>query len=967
MVSVLLSVSISDLKPNPQDTSAFYLENIYQLQVFENTNISRPSIPPALAKPPAFSPSRYAIWVNSLWFLSLLVSLWAAMGAMLFRDWKFIHSSLTRPQWSDETSEKHARRIAIFSEGMFGPYIRWEVGHDTIYLHFALLLFIAGSLIYLFNINRTVFYAVVWWVGYMTISYAGATASVFVKPHDLFATPLSSLALRIYLSISYVVSQVCSYLPPLHGFRDNITRHHRDLRDRYGKGFLLGKLKVADEAASKPSREIDGMILDSIMAYLDEDHKLEAFFNAIPGLKLSDSFLPSRTRKKLRQSLDGFLNRTFSSSLISESDRTGRLITCLNAAYAALYPRDVSEILDNIFNGHWDKALQFVEKWDPLRLWGLSQNRDLTVRKLVVACIIPRVCERDDRWIKLVKETFCVPERVFLDYLAYGDSALLSVLIYISRETNRDCSWSPQILSSLSKFDIHKTLSELQNDFCTMWNDTVRDTHSRLFTPVRILRDIRHLYIALHQSTNAARIAFSPSSDSLDSILTRPLSYPLCNVASHRPDSSPRFPVPHLTTPTDSLDAQPHHSTYSGSTALRQVKGAAIIAGAPFPMSLGEIRDSFPIPAVTSPASLVPASSHPSDASPGTVAVTQGVSPAAALSHPPKGTAQRDIVTPCIEPDIGEVSLVSYAAGTASTLNPLLPTSSVVDFLTSASPPQPCVPPLPNVEFLALLSSATVTAAPNHPTSNATRPRPRVRGLVNSGSMCFANATLQLLVHSPPFWDLFRELGDLNVQLGAGDLGTGSGTTPLIDATVRFLEEFRSEEKEPLPTQQAARGTSREEEEREEHSAVDSFEPLYMYDAMKEKRQLKYLLVRSCHCATLRPVVSEPWRNVYRMANRETRKRSSASTSTRLKRSCSGYSLLSVAASRQLLYLELKIAMYPSQTRLTWALLCASCSSALRSVLLTYSWTRIGKFSQVAHLAHIRWKIPLNRTRAKPA
>ena len=78
---------------------------------------------------------------------------------------------------------------------------------------------------------------------------------------------------------------------------------------------------------------------------------------------------------------------------------------------------------------------------------------------------------------------------------------------------------------------------------------------------------------------------------------------------------------------------------------------------------------------------------------------------------------------------------------------------------------------------------------------------------------------------------------------------------PLVDATVRFFEEFRSKEKEPLPTQQplqqAAWGKSREdEEEREEHSAVDSFEPLYRYDAMKEKRQLKHLLV--CSCATLR-------------------------------------------------------------------------------------------------------------------
>ena len=765
MVGVLLSVSISDLKPNSQDTSAYYLKNMYQLQVFENINISRPLIPLALANPPAFSPPRYAIWVNSLWFLSLLMSLWAAMVALLFRNWKLLHSALTQMQRSDDTSERHARRIAIFSKGMFGPYTRWEMGHEIVYLHLALLLFIAGSMIYLYNINHKVFYAVVWWVGYMMISYAYATASIFVKPHDLFGTPLSSLALCIYLCISYLVSQVCSYLPPLHGSRDKITRHYRDLRDRYGKGFLRGKLKVADEAASKPSRKIDAKILNRIMPSLDEDHDLEAFFNAIPGYcnpKSLTTELPlhPRVQKKLRQSLDGFLSRTFSSSSISESDRTGRLITCLNAAHAALDPHDVSEIFENIFNEHWDKALQFVENWDSLRLWGLSQNRDLTVRKLVVVCVIPRVRERDDRWIKLVEETFDVPKRVFLDHLAYGDSALLSVLINISCKANRDYSWSPQILSSLSKFDIRNTLPELQHEFCTMWNQTVQDARRReneFSYPVRILRDIRHLYIALHQSTDAAPIAFSSSTDSLDIILTQPSSYPLCDVASH-----------------------------------------------------------------TSPVLPSPASLHPSDAPPGTVAVTQGVSPAAALSHPPKGTAQRDIVTPCTEPDIGEVSLVSYGAGTASTPNPLLPTSSVV------------------------LSGATVAAAPNHPTSNATRPRPRVRGLANSGSMCFANATLQILVHSPPFWDLFRELGDLKGPRGAGDSETGTGATPLVDATVRFFEEFMIKE-EPLPTQQptqqAATGKPREDEANKEHIAMDAFEP--MYDALKEKRRLKVLLVRS--------------------------------------------------------------------------------------------------------------------------
>ena len=117
--------------------------------------------------------------------------------------------------------------------------------------------------------------------------------------------------------------------------------------------------------------------------------------------------------------------------------------------------------------------------------------------------------------------------------------------------------------------------------------------------------------------------------------------------------------------------------------------------------------------------------------------------------------------------------------------------------------------------------------------------------------MCFVNAVLQLLVHSPPFWNLFRELGDLKGQRGgggAGSLEVGGGATPLVDASIRFLEEFMFKE-EPPPTQQspqqAAGGKPSEDEEaKKEHKSGDSFEPTYMYDAMKEKRQLKHLLVR---------------------------------------------------------------------------------------------------------------------------
>ena len=797
----MLTISIPDLKSNSQDTSAFYLKNIYQLQALGNPNVSHQSILSALAEPAPFSPPKYAIWVNSLWFLSLAISLSCATEASTVRNWAVQYISVSRPP--HYTSEKQARIRAIFAKGNPGPNVIWGTSGGPFFLHLALFLFISGGLIYLFNINRSVFYAVVWWVGYMTISYAHATVAVFFEPHVLLHTPLSPLALRIYLGISYAVLQVCSCIPPIHDLADDIRRHYRDLSNRYKKGFLNGKRRAAKMIASEPSSGIDTLILERILPTLDEDCALETFFDAIPGFchsKLTVTPLSIPVQKKLRQALGGFLDRIFSSSLISESIRIGRFITCLNAAHAALGPSAVSEILDNIFNRRWDEALKSVEIGHALRLWGRSREHDPNVRR-IVASIMARVRERDDRWIKLVKEAFDVPDHVLRDSLPHGNSVLLSILIHISRDLNRAGSWTWGILSPLSRFDICNTLPELQHEFCAMWNENALDARNRgpYSIPALMLREICHLYIALHQSCDPALTAFSTSTDSFHAILHDSSSYPLCNVASHRSGSIPYFPVPLLTPPADSLDAPPHHSTYGDSTVLREVREATIITGPPFPtdptsLQVSEIRDSSWAPTVTSPHSPVYTSPRPLDA-------------------------------------------LAYCD--AFTHNPFLPASSVVGFSIPTSPLQ-----LPNAEFVAL-SSVTVAATPSLPTSNASLPRLCARGLVNSGSMCFANTVLQLLVHSPPLWNLFRELGDLKGQREAGHAETGDGATPLVDATVRFFEEFMFEGKEPLPMQQPLQQPREGKEAKKVHDATDPFEPTYLYDAMREKRQLEKFLVRS--------------------------------------------------------------------------------------------------------------------------
>jgi hypothetical protein len=532
-------MTISDLRPNSQDTSAFYLAQMYLL--LAHINASSSSIPVTVVQPPAFSPPRYAVWVNSLWFLSFLINITYAMLAMMLHQWAGRYIMIT--QQLRHSPQRKARIRAFFSDAVHGFPVLLVVEALRVMIHLSLFLFFAGLTIFLYNINRSVFGAAVWWMGLSTMAYMCITFLPIFRPNSPYYTPLSSTIWFFLTGMQYAIYVVLS----LRAF--NTGGNFDAWKRYYHRRLIEGMGKTAEETAWQQSSKMDVRVLISTLDDVGEDDCPEEVFKAVPGFFNSEQVndleepLLDEFRTKFRPKLNRFLDRIFSSNSVSGSEpvRSDQFITCLNATHAVLGPDGVSQILYDVLSGRWGEVSS-VEMGHSLRDWDNNNGDEFTpfVRRIITQIIIS-IRERDERWISLVVGEFGVSDHTLRANIRHGDSALLSLLIHVTHQATRSNSLTPFTLASLTKFDICEALPELRHEFCSLWNKILRDARRDGVdsTAIKILREIRHAYIELHKGTDAAPTAFSARTFYYNPILAKPLSYRFCNIAHHRRASAP--------------------------------------------------------------------------------------------------------------------------------------------------------------------------------------------------------------------------------------------------------------------------------------------------------------------------------------------------------------------------------------------------------------------------------------------
>jgi hypothetical protein len=524
-------VSIQDLKPRSQDISAFYLGEIYQRLADTEISASTSSVP---VPHPAFSPSTHAVWVNSLWILSLAISLTSALLATMLHQWARRYLEITQP--SRCSPHKRARIRAFFTDGVDKSHLPTVAEVLPTLLHLALFLFFAGLLIYLFNTSHTVFTALIWWFGLAATTYACITLMPIFRPNSPYYTPLSSLIcfLRTIISqlVFHIFRLITSSIPHFNASRKRVD-------------------DIEDHIHEELSSEFDSQILTSTVESLTDDHELEKFFAAVPGYfdsKLVDTpqhILDGLPRRTFVGALSGLLDRTLTSNLVSESVKARRLVICFDAGDAAFTGID-RQFFHDTLSGRWDGVLQSVEIGNYLKSRVNNHDRETNLyTQSILAGVIANVQEHDSHWLALAKDQLHISGDVLQDYVAHGDSVLLANLIHITPKILRTFEGdhysayiSSRILRSVSQFDILHTLPKLQHDFCALWNDVVQEARKcgSDSIPIYILRYIRHLYIALHQDTDASPTLFSSSTADHDDVLFHDSSYPVCSIAGHHPD-----------------------------------------------------------------------------------------------------------------------------------------------------------------------------------------------------------------------------------------------------------------------------------------------------------------------------------------------------------------------------------------------------------------------------------------------
>ena len=407
-VAQLLASSYQSLQQNPNAITQSLLAQIsQQLPGSPDSTSSTGSLSTNAQAP--FKPSASVVFVNSVWFISLVLSLTCALMATLLQQWARRYLQLTQRNYPPHI-RAHIREY--FARGAERFHISTLVEVLPALLLISVLLFFSGLVGFAFLGNNIVAFATVAVLVCCAICYLWLTLAP-LKSHDCpYQTPLSPLFWFCSQVIPFTVFTVAHHGSKLYHklFKIGAVENIQDSQTKDEKATLHGMLSTLEASAKCLSLDIFRTALCRTLNLLDEDHELEEFVAGIPGFSESaalrnlDSQSPHHAGRVVLAALPGptsfheqlpwsivHLSQRAISSGLSEVIRRRRTQACLKALYytpgairdvLAPYAAGAYYCLENLPLLNSTDSLDLIE-----RLWDTTDDDILLSVRCVAAAI----------------------------------------------------------------------------------------------------------------------------------------------------------------------------------------------------------------------------------------------------------------------------------------------------------------------------------------------------------------------------------------------------------------------------------------------------------------------------------------------------------------------------------------------------------------------------------------------------
>ena len=291
-VATFIAISYPSLQQDPNVVTHSLLAQIVAQQLSSaNSNDLTPPTTPTTQTP--FSPSTSVVFINSVWFLSLVLSLTCALMATLLQQWARRYLQMVQQNHPPHL-RAHIREYLYQGARRFGIFGLVELLPSLIVV--AVLLFFAGLVVFAFLANHTVASITLSIVGFCFLLYIVFTLMPLIFHDCPYCTPLTSVlwfaSRKIVLAFYWVRDRGASYLLR-HSYL--LSRRTVELyRQTYKKKAKLWSEDMVSQlqvSAKSISIEIYKESLAWTLNQISKDHELEEFVAGIPDLYESNDIL----------------------------------------------------------------------------------------------------------------------------------------------------------------------------------------------------------------------------------------------------------------------------------------------------------------------------------------------------------------------------------------------------------------------------------------------------------------------------------------------------------------------------------------------------------------------------------------------------------------------------------------------------------------------------------------------------